>query len=47
MDQVEQNQTALCEEVSHVRSQMRQLMETIQAVAQGQEIVTKMQEEMN
>ncbi|XP_050897085.1 uncharacterized protein LOC127103890 [Lathyrus oleraceus] len=47
MDQLEQNEVALQEEVSHVMSQMGQLMETIQAVARGQEIMAKMQEEMN
>lgn len=47
MDQLEQNQAALREEVSQVRSQMGKLMETIQEVARGQEIMAKMQEEMN
>lgn len=47
MDQLEPNQVALREEVSHVRSQMRQLMEIIQVVARGQEIMAKMQEEMD
>ena len=47
MDQLEQNQVTLREEVSQVRSQMGKLMETIQAVARGQEIMAKMQEEMN
>ncbi|XP_050897524.1 uncharacterized protein LOC127104382 [Lathyrus oleraceus] len=47
MDKLEKNQAALREEVSQVRAQMGQLIETIQAVARGQEIMAKMQEEMN
>lgn len=47
MEQLQQNQAALQEEVSQVRSQMEKLMETIQAVARGQEIMAKMQEDMN
>ncbi|XP_050916256.1 uncharacterized protein LOC127131373 [Lathyrus oleraceus] len=47
MEQLQENQVVLQEEVSQMRSQMRQLMETIQAVARGQEIMAKMQEEMN
>lgn len=47
MDQLEQNQATFREEVSKGRAQMGQLMETIQAVARGQEIMSKMQEEMN
>jgi len=47
MEQLQENQVVLQEEVSQMRSQMRQLMETIQAVARGQEVMAKMQEEMN
>lgn len=47
MDQLEQNQAALSEEVSQVRSQMRKLIDTIQAVALGHEMMAKMKEEMN
>ncbi|XP_050875576.1 uncharacterized protein LOC127079204 [Lathyrus oleraceus] len=47
MEQLQENQVVLQEEVSQIRSQMRQLMETIQAVARGQEVMAKMQEEMN
>ncbi|XP_050889260.1 uncharacterized protein LOC127094476 [Lathyrus oleraceus] len=47
MEQLQENQVALQEEVSQVRSQMWQLMETNQAVTRGQEIRAKMQEEMN
>lgn len=43
MEQLQENQVVLQEEVS----QIRQLMETIQAVARGQEVMAKMQEEMN
>lgn len=46
MDQLKQNQASLIEEVSRVRAQMRQLMETIQAVARGQEIMARIQEEI-
>lgn len=41
MDQLEQNQIALREEVSQVYAQMGKLMETIQAVTRGQEIMAK------
>lgn len=44
MDQLEQNQAALHKEVPQVRAQMGQVMEIIQAVARGQEIMAKMQE---
>ncbi|XP_050919023.1 uncharacterized protein LOC127136518 [Lathyrus oleraceus] len=47
MEKLQENQVVLQEEVSQIRSQMRQLMETIQAVARGQEVMAKMQEEMN
>ncbi|XP_050895943.1 uncharacterized protein LOC127102641 [Lathyrus oleraceus] len=47
MEQLQENQVVLQEEVSQIRSQMRQLMETIQVVARGQEVMAKMQEEMN
>ncbi|XP_050890082.1 uncharacterized protein LOC127095439 [Lathyrus oleraceus] len=47
MDQLEQNQDALREEVSQVRVQMGQLMDIIQAVARGKEIMAKIQKEMN
>lgn len=36
MDHLEKNLATLHEEVYHVRSQMGQLMETIQAVTRGQ-----------
>lgn len=42
IDQLEQNQAALQEEVSQVKSQMGKLMETIQAIARGQEMMAKM-----
>lgn len=45
-DQLEQNQAALREEVSQVHTQMGQLMETIQVVARGKEIMAKIQEDM-
>ncbi|XP_050919221.1 uncharacterized protein LOC127136737 [Lathyrus oleraceus] len=47
MEQLQENQDVLQEEVSQVRSQMWQLMETVQAFASGQEVREKMQEEMN
>lgn len=47
MDQLEQKQAVLHEEGSQVRAQMGWLMETIQVVARGQEIMAKSQEEMN
>ncbi|CAL5197806.1 unnamed protein product [Lathyrus oleraceus] len=46
MDQLSQNQDALREEVTHVRTQMGQLMEAIQAVAKGQEVMARSQEEL-
>lgn len=47
MNQLEQNQAALQEEVSQVRSQIGHLMKIIQGVARGQEMMAKMQEEVN
>lgn len=47
MEQLQQNQAAVQEEVSQVRSQKDHVMETIQAVARGQGIMAKMQEEMS
>lgn len=46
-DQLEQNQVALREEVSQVRAQMGKLMETIKSFTRGQEIMAKIQSEMN
>lgn len=45
MDQLEQNQTSMREKVSQVRTKMGQLMETIQVVARGQEVMARIQEE--
>lgn len=47
MEQLQQNQVAHQEEVSQVRSQMGQLIETIQAITRGLEIMEKMHENMN
>ncbi|XP_050919407.1 uncharacterized protein LOC127136940 [Lathyrus oleraceus] len=47
MEKLQENQVILQEEVSQIRFQMRKLMETIQAVARGQEVMEKTQEEMN
>lgn len=46
MEQLQENQATLQEEVSQVRSQMGKIMETIQAIARGQEIMAKRQEDM-
>lgn len=46
MDQLEQNQSALREEMIGMRAQMRQLMETVQAVARGQEAIARGHEEL-
>lgn len=43
MDQLEHNQSALREEVSQVWAQMGKLMDTIQVVARGQEVMARIQ----
>lgn len=47
MEQLQQNQAVLQEEVSQVRSQMGKIIKTIQAVPRGQDIMVKIQENMN
>ncbi|XP_050878416.1 uncharacterized protein LOC127082215 [Lathyrus oleraceus] len=46
MDQLEQNQSALREEMFGMRAQMGKLMETIQAMARGQEAIARSHEEL-
>lgn len=47
MDQLEQNQSAMREEMFGMHAQMGQLMETIQAVARGQEAIARSHEELH
>lgn len=47
MDQLGQNQVSLREEVTQVHAKMGQLMDIIQTIARGEEIMVKIQEDMN
>ena len=46
MGQLEHNQATLRESMFNMRTQMGQLMEAIQAVAKGQEVMARSQEEL-